>query len=119
MNNNFQEENHNQAVEEFYKAQRQINLPQTYGGNTTTLGANQRWEAAILQMVTGMELYATLHKRQHEVVIGNDSYFGPLFDDMINMLCGLFRGEMGRLDGRLMSEKLKKFAKENNLDWEI
>ena len=114
-----EKENHNDALQEFVNAQPKINISYTYSGNTTLKRSDKRWEAAILQMFTGMELYSTLHKYRYEDVIGNDGYFAPLFDEMVAVLRGLLNGECGRLDGNLMDQKLKKFAEENKLVWEI
>lgn len=103
---------HNDAVNEFRRS-----LPLIANQNRS--GYSPSWEAAILSIVNGMELYAALHLDRYDDIIGNDGYFGPAFENMLDSLRDMLNGERGRLDGGLMDTRLRNFAKQNGLEYRV
>ena len=116
--NNWQKQAHMDAVTEFNGRRPFISCPESVNDCLLEPRAiNRRWETAILEILNGMKLYAKMHKLQYEDKIGNDGYFGPLFEEMVENIKQLMNGEKGRLDGAEMYMMLREFCEENNLEW--
>jgi hypothetical protein len=75
----------------------------------------RRWEMAILQMFSGMELYAEMHRLRYEEPVGEDGIMGDAIELILAGIKELFNGEMGRLDGAAMDTLLREFAAKNKL----
>ena len=115
---NWQKDAHMDAVQDFNGRRPFISCPESI--NNCLLeprGINRRWENAILEILNGMKLYAKMHELRYEEKIGNDGYFGPVFEHMVQCMKNLLNGEMGRLDGGEMSHMLQDFCKANGLEF--
>jgi hypothetical protein len=109
------EEEHDKAVLEFMeKLNHQFlrNVDQESASAVT-----RRFENSILMFLTSLELYATAYKARYGSNLGEDGFFGPLFEEMIRIFKELLNGETGRLDGYTTWVKIRNLAIQSGLNF--
>ena len=110
-----QELDHYTAVKEFQGAQPFGALGFTFSGNAGKKATERRWEASILSILNGLDLYARLYQHTYGDTIGSDIVMREAIEDTLDNIRMLLNGEKGRLDGGLMMKSLREFAIKNDL----
>lgn len=85
--------------------------------NPLLLLNQRRWEMAILQIFSGVKLYAEMHRLRYLEVVGDDGVMGDAVEDIMAGLKTLLNGEIGHLDGATMSTMFREFAAANNINY--
>lgn len=76
-------------------------MPNDTGWQTRHLSAldsPKGFEIAIVRLIEAWAHYADAHHRRYESKLGNDSYLGPIWNDLGKSIHDLLDGETGRLD---------------------
>jgi len=77
---------------------------------------HQKGTENVINILRAIEAYACEHHRQQGRTVGNDYYFGPIFEDMLSNFRQLLSGDLGRLDGATIDSAVFQLAKEHDLD---
>ncbi len=76
-------------------------MPNDTGWQTRHIGALKcpaRAESAIIGMIEAWARYADQHRALYGAKLADDSYLGPIWNDLGRSIHGLLNGETGRLD---------------------
>ena len=88
---------------------------QTRQHDAAVMSPNPGFEKAVMGLMDSVQEYADAHRKRYDDLVGDDGYIGVYIEEIVEGIKGILSGEIGRLSGGIVEQRLRVFAAANHL----